>query len=448
MEFSTFKNIIFDICSKKDIADFELFYSSSDDTSVSAFGGEINDFSCGFTGGVCFRCIVNDRMGLAYTQDLSEASAANLVSRAYENAVSMETEEKEYFSKAGGEYEDYEPCVMELASPAELTELALKGLDALSVSDPSVTDKCSASTGATANEMYLVNSNGVDLSFKASLNYVVLESVVSDGNDTNDAYKMKVTSLDELDLDALAKEASEDAVAMLGAGVAPTASCPVVFSPGAFCSLLSTFSSSFSSENAAKGLSPLAGKEGEKVAGDLITLVDDPFYPENPLRINFDSEGSPARKKEVITNGTLNTLLYNLKTAAAAGKETTGNASRAGYKSAVSIRPFTMYLQPGEYTEDELLAMAGNGVYIDSVGGLHAGANQITADFSLMSSGFLIENGKKGAPVRSFTVAGNFFDMLKAVTAVGNNIKLPHPGSLTSYAAPSVLVKELSIAGK
>ena len=60
------------------------------------------------------------------------------------------------------------------------------------------------------------------------------------------------------------------------------------------------------------------------VAADCVTLVDDPFHKDNPEPMNFDAEGSPTHKKAVIENGVLNTLLYNLKTAAVAGKTTTG----------------------------------------------------------------------------------------------------------------------------
>jgi PmbA protein len=104
-----------------------------------------------------------------------------------------------------------------------------------------------------------------------------------------------------------------------------------------------------------------------------------------------------------------------------------------------------MYLAPGEMTEDELLAKAGNGVYINSLGGLHAGANPITGDFSLQSAGFMIENGKKTTAVKSFTVAGNYYDLLKNITDVASNLELPGMGR---FGAPSVLVQGLSIAGK
>ena len=213
-------------------------------------------------------------------------------------------------------------------------------------------------------------------------------------------------------------------------------------------SLLRVYAGIFNSESAQKGLSKLKDSEGQVVAAPCVTLVDDPFHKDNPEPINFDGEGSPTHKKAVIENGVLNTLLYNLKTAAVAGKKTTGNASKAGYDSGVGIRPFTMYLENGTMTEEELLAKAGNGVYITSLGGLHAGANAVSGDFSLQSSGYMIENGKKTTYVKSFTVAGNFYDLLKNIVALADNCELPSAMGMTAFGSPSVLVDGLSIAGK
>ena len=164
--------------------------------------------------------------------------------------------------------------------------------------------------------------------------------------------------------------------------------------------------------------------------------------------IGFDAEGTPAYRKNVIEQGVLKTLLHNLKTAAVAGTQSTGNASKTGYDAPVNIRPFSMYLAPGQMTEEELLQKAGNGVYINSLNGLHAGANAVSGDFSLQSAGFLIENGKKSAAIKSFTVAGNFYDLLNGITAVANNTELPNALGITAFGSPSVLVEGLSVAGK
>ena len=87
---------------------------------------------------------------------------------------------------------------------------------------------------------------------------------------------------------------------------------------------------------------------------------------------------------------------------------------------------------------------AGNGIYIDELSGLHAGLNAQSGNFSLLSKGFLIEDGKKTKPVALITSAGNLFDIFKNVTAVGNNVEM-RPNS---YQVPSLLIKEISISGE
>jgi len=276
----------------------------------------------------------------------------------------------------------------------------------------------------------------------------VAVAVVSNGQEMANSFEVKLGELSGIDNAKMTAKAAEDAVRKLGGEPPATGVYPVVFHPEAMSSLLGVFSSIFSSENAQKGLSRLNGQEGQVIANQCVTLVDDPFHKDAFTQINFDSEGCPTHKKNVIENGTLNTLLYNMKTAAVAGKETTGNAGKAGYDGAVNVRPFAMYLAAGELSEDELLAKAGNGIMITSLGGLHAGANPISGDFSLQSSGYTIVDGKKGDYIKSFTVAGNFYDLLKNITALSDKMVIPTPLGFTVFGSPYVLVENLSIAGK
>ena len=120
----------------------------------------------------------------------------------------------------------------------------------------------------------------------------------------------------------------------------------------------------------------------------------------------------------------------------------------AGYDASIAVRPFTMYMAGGEKSEEEIFAEAGEGVYITDLNGLHAGANAISGDFSLQSSGFLVENGGKIDYIKSFTVAGNFYSLLKNITALANNCQLPMATGSTAFGAPSVLVDGLTVAGK
>ena len=448
MDFKTFSQWAADEAHKLQIEDYELYYQLEESASVSAFKHELNGFSDSSEGGVCLRCLVNGRMGYASAQELSEESARSLVRRAADNASVLESEEPEFLVGPGQEYRAARTDASEVYGADVLRRAALAGQDAL-YAQPGVIDGSETEVFSERMLIAIHNSKGLDLTYGSTVSGAVLSAVVSDGaGEKANEYKIRLGELDKLDLNAAAKEAADEARETLGAGVAPTGAVPVVFSPEAMSSLLAVYSPVFSSDNVQKGFSLLKGKEGTEIAAPCVTITDDPFYEKSPMKIPFDAEGTPTRSKDVIESGIHRTLLYNLRTAAVDGKETTGNASKAGYAAKVDVRPFTMYLKAGSMTQEELLEKAGSGVLVTSLGGLHAGANTTSGDFSLQSNGFLIENGRKGAPVRSFTVAGNFYSLLKDITAVGNDMKEPNSPSFTQFLSPSVLAQGLSVAGK
>ena len=414
---------------------------------MDTFKHEINEFSSSLNGGVCFRCIVDGKMGYASTQSLSDADAKAIVERAMDNAKTLESEDEVFLGEGGQEYEPLELTPYELPSTETLISTVLDTQEKLYAQE-GIIDGCQAQGFLEHSEIAIFNSKGLDLHYENNAAGLIAVAVVTNGKEMANDFQFKLGKLDQIDAEALVKKAANGAMEQLGGDVAPTGKYPVVFNPDAMSSLLQVYSSIFSSEAAQKGLSKLANAEGTVIASNIVTLVDDPFHKENPEPINFDAEGSPTHKKNVIEHGVLNTLLYNLKTAHKAGKKTTGNASKAGYTASVSVRPFTMYLEGGTMTEEELFASVGEGIYITSLGGLHAGANPISGDFSLQSKGFMIRDGKKSEYVKSFTVAGNFYDLLKNITAVANNTELPMAMGMTTFGAPSTRVDGLSIAGK
>ena len=448
MDYQSFKAAVIAACADFGITEYELYYQSGSDTTIGVFAHEINEFSSSEGGGVCFRCIVNGKMGYASTQALNENEAKAIVARAADNAACLETEEQVFLCEGGKEYKTLDKKSYDLPTTEEMIRIALETQEKIYAADPMVIDGCQTQVIAESSEVAIYNSKGLDLTYSNKVSGMVVAAVVSNGKEMSDSYEIKLGKLDAIDTDTLTKKAALDAKRKLGGEPPASGAMSVIFNPEAMCSLLGVFSSIFSSESAQKGLSALAGKEGDVIAAECVTLVDDPFHTESPAPMNFDGEGCPTYTKKIIENGRLNTLLYNMKTAAVAGRETTGNASKAGYDAPVGIRPFTMYLENGTMTEEELLQKAENGVYITELGGLHAGANAISGDFSLQSSGFKIENGQKTDYIKSFTVAGNFYELLKNIAALADNCQLPRAMGSTAFGAPSVLVNGLSVAGK
>ena len=90
----------------------------------------------------------------------------------------------------------------------------------------------------------------------------------------------------------------------------------------------------------------------------------------------------------------------------------------------------------------------GDGLYITELKGLHAGANAVTGDFSIESAGFRVRDGKKCEAVKSFTVAGNFFELIKSIEALAADVKFGFAGGFTVFGAPDTLIRQMSVAGK
>ena len=448
MNFNAFKEAIIHEAQVMGIADYELYYQTSESTSVSAYLHELNEFTASMEGGVCLRCIVNGKMGYAATQSLDPKGAKALLLRAVDNAGVIESDDAVFLGEGGQTYESLERKTCDLPSTDKLIAAVLDTQEKLYAADAAIVDGSTTQGFAERSEFAIFNSRGLDLRYANHCTGLMVDATVAQGEEKSNDFQIKLGSLDSIDTDAMTAKAAKTALEKLGGDVPATGAYPVVFNPDAVYALLSCFSGIFSSEAAHKGLSKLKDQEGQVIAAPIVTLVDDPFHPESPMPINFDAEGSPTRRKNIIEKGVLNTLLYDLKSAARVGKTTTGNAAKVGYDSAVGIRPFTLYIEGGDITEEELLAKIENGIYINSLEGLHAGANAISGDFSLQSAGYRIEGGKKTTHIKSFTVAGNFYDLLKNITAVADNCTLPMPLGKTTYGGPSILVEGLSVAGK
>jgi PmbA protein len=271
-------------------------------------------------------------------------------------------------------------------------------------------------------------------------------AVVRDGDEAQEAFDFAVGETFE-EVKETSANAVRKALDKMGASVVSSGKYNVVFDGRQFRQFLAVFSSAFSAKSAQLGLSLLAGKEGQEIAAPFVNIIDDPMREGSPIKTPFDGEGVATARRAVVENGVLKTMLYDLTTAKKGGVTSTGNGQKGSYASPVSIAPYNFGLMAGETDLDALLAKAGEGIYITECKGFHAGADAVTGDFSIESAGFMIREGKIAEPVKSFTVAGNFFQLLKEIDTLGNEVRWGIPGK-TVFGAPDVLVRDMSVAGK
>ena len=447
MNFDVLKNTLVDALSAEGLSEYEIYYMSDESTSVATLNKEINSFSSSTSGGLCLRVVVDGKMGYASTELMTEAEMRELPLRAKSNAEATEKPDTVGIFAGSESYEELRLEKVELLSAAELKDYAVKTGEALFAKDLAVKEGTASQAIAAGTTVRLVNSHGVDLSVDCGINALIGEAVVGVNGENQQDYSFKNLEGQET-IGEVVDEAVGEALAKIGADSVDSGKYNIVISGNQMRSLLSVFSSAFSAKAVIDGMSRLKGQEGEKIAADIVTITDDPQREGNAVGTTFDAEGVATHRKAVVEAGVLKTFLHNRETALAMGKETTANASKAGYSSPIGVRPYSFAIEPGDKSQDELFKMVGNGIYITEINGLHAGANPVSGDFSLQSAGFLIKDGKKAEAVKGFTVAGNFFELLKSISALGNKLERGVATGFTGFCSPDVLVPDMSVAGK
>lgn len=447
MNYELLKSAIENEAKLQGITEYEIYYMSSEELSVDTLNREPNSFSAGNSGGICLRVLHDGKIGYASSELMEEDEMRSLVHRAKENATATEKPDTVGIFKGSESYALLKNSDFKAAGAGELKKLCAELADEIYNCSDKVTGG-TATYGITAGFVVrLSNSHGLNLETNCGINALQLGAVICDDGKYESEYNLKELKGD-VDLKALAKETVETAILKANAGLVESGKYSVVLDAKQMRTLLSVYSSAFSAKMAQMGMSLLKGKEGEKIASDIVTITDDPMREGVSIQTNFDAEGVAAFRKSIVEGGVLKTLLHNRETAAAQGVESTGNASKGSYASPVAISPYAFCLEAGDKTEDELFKMAGNGIYITELKGLHAGANPVTGDFSLESAGFKITDGKRGEAIKSFTIAGNFFELLKSIAALSNEVEVAVTGGFTTFGSPAVLIHDMSVAGK
>lgn len=447
MNFLEFKNLLFEKAEMAGFNECEIYFSDGESISISVYEGEVEKYNLAKSFGLSFRGKINGKMGYSYTEILDEASVDMLINSAKNSANLIENDDETFIYGGDKIYSEVKTYSKELENidPAKMIDLALDlEKEVKNYSDKVVNiNGCKISYSSSNYGIY--NSKGLELTNKDNILTSYVVPVVEDESGKNDGVGYVVaSSLEEVKPKEMAGQGVEEALSKLGGKSIPSGSYNTIIYNEAMVQLLETFAGTFSADAAQKGLSLLKGKEGQMIASPIVTIVDDPLMYGGLASAPFDDEGVATFTKELVHEGKLNTLLHNLKTAHKQGVKSTGNGFKASYASSVNVSESNLYLRAGEKSFQDLMEEINEGVIITDLAGLHSGANTVSGDFSLAAKGFYVKDGKKTFPVEQITLAGNYFDLLKNITAIGNDLKFP----MSNVGSPSVIATGLSIAGK
>jgi len=447
MNTNTFIDLLFDRAKQAGFEASEIYLSRGSSFQTAVNKGEITRYSVSESLNLGFRGLHEGKMGCASTQVLDEDAAEMLVASAKAGAELCESEDEEFIFEGSESYPEVNGSYPALTALSSAEKIAMtRALEEKALSFDSHIASCShCALFSGSRDVRMVNSRGLDLYAHRDHLGAYVFPIARRGDQTGTAGRQAlVNDPARLDLDKLAREAAAEAIAFLDAQSIPSGSMRVLLRPDAAADLLETFCGVFSADSAQKGLSLLKGREGEEIASACVNLVDDPLLPDGYASHAFDGEGVAARRNMIVSEGRLNTLLHNLKTARKQGVQTTGNAARASVAGPMTVAPSNFHFMPSARSREEMYLDAGNALLVTDLMGLHSGANSVSGDFSLGAKGFLIRNGKIDRPVNQITIAGNFFELLRNMEAVGSDLEF----GAGCFASPTLMVRSLSVAGK
>lgn len=447
MELNLFVKELFSKAQEEGFSEYEVYYVDRESLSISVYKEEVEKYNLNNSAGLSFRGKFGDRIGYSYTEILDEDAIGMLVKKAKENVLAIENNDIQFIYEGDKEYKEISTYHEELEDiPADkLINIAISMEKEAKKYCNKVESFSGCSVSYSSGKYGIINSKGLNLSNKSNLLTAYVVPIVKDLDKMYDGCGYVVAkSLNDVKPDKIAKMGVDEALSKIGGISIASGNYKVIINNEAMVSLLSTFAGIFSGDAVQKGLSLLKDKEGEIIATDIVNLVDDPHLEDGLASVSFDDEGVATLKTYLIKNGKLNSLLHNLKTANKAGVKSTGNGFKASYASPISVSPTNFYIEPGINSLEEMTKKINKGLIITDFAGLHSGANSITGDFSLAAKGFYIEDGIKTHPVEQITVAGNFFTLLNNIEEIGSDLKFP----MSSVGSPSIVIKELSIAGE
>jgi PmbA protein len=428
-------------------SDAECTIAEGDEFSANVRMGELETLKDAGSRGAGLRVLIGKRMGASYTSDLTPEGIRQMVRSAIDLAA-LTTEDPhadlpdaEEFGSIATDLQLFSNETANLPTE-ERIDMAKRAEAAALAVDPRITNSEGASFDSSVGGRVFANSRGFLGAYRTSYCSVSAVPVATqDGSMERDYWYTTARNYRGLeDPETVGRKAAARALRRLGAVKVDTQRVPVIFEPRTARTLLGNIFEAVDGRAIYRRASFLAGKLGEKIADERITLVDDGTIPGLFGSSPFDDEGVPTRRTPVIERGILKNYLLNTYTARKLDLKTTGNASR-GITGNAGIGHGNFFIEAGTRTQEEIIRGVKNGFFVTELIG--SGVNIVTGDYSRGAVGIWIREGELAFPVSEVTIAGTLQEMLNGIAEIGSDLEF-----LSSVSAPTIMLGEMTVAGR
>lgn len=441
-------------------ADFaELFLEDRDDLSLSMLDGTVQNAVTERSYGAGLRLLLGDRSIYVYTNDCSEQALRRLGAEAA--AALQGTNHASDIVFSSRTYQNRMPIVIDPSTVNHAEKVALLARANQTARNVSA-EIAQVSVGYIdmSQRVLVCNSEGLWGEDQRVRSRIMINAIASDGTQFQTGSQAPGRSMGfevfqhEIDVEDIAKKASQQAITMLHAEECPAGVVPVVID-GGFGGVIFHEACGHSLEATAvgKGNSVFCDKLGEQIASSCVSAVDDGTIQNAWGTLSMDDEGQPTQRNVLIEDGILKGYLIDRLGSRRMNMPTTGSGRRQNYTFAPTSRMNNTYICAGKDDEEAMIHDLPEGLYAKSMGG--GSVNPLTGDFNFsVREGYWITNGDL-RPVRGATLIGKGSEILMKIDRVGKHMSMGTgmcgsiSGSIpTNVGQPRIRVQEMVVGGK
>jgi PmbA protein len=433
---------------KRGADEAEAFIYQGLTTNVNIERGQIARSSRIIDRGLGIRTIINKAVGFAYTNIMEGKTAVEETILQALNSAKASKPDIDWqglpLKKSFPNVKDtYDGTIFELSSE-DLVKIASIMLDAAEKTDKRVFP-IEGGVGASYLSMAVANSNGIVGFDHGTIIECSLATIAKEGGEvTPVCFEFNAERSYKIDPEWVGREAARLAISALKAKRIETKITNVIFTQFALQQLLYyTLINAVKADYVQRNQSAFKGKVDEKVASEAVTIYDDGLFNGGLRTWKFDGEGVPQQKTLIMEKGVLRGFIYDNYTAKKEGRESTGNAIRAGYLSTPSVDATNFHIMAGKKSPRELISDVNEGLLVYYLQGAHS-SNPASGEFSVVATpAWKIKKGEISHAVKAAMLAGNVFHLLTNISELADNER-----KIGQLIAPWVLVENVKVIGK
>ena len=437
----------------------EVYVEDNFSTEISTIAGNLEQGMSGRDFGIGIRIFKGLNSVYGYTNDLSKENLLKITKRLGKTINSKKTDLVLNFNKnvepVNHPYKNL-PSKVDLSNKMDFTKRAYNAAKNYDQMISQVT----VNYLDQEQNVLIANTEGVYVEDQRVRTRMLIIAAAEHNGQMETGYigpgaLMGTEFYDEIDIEYYGREAARNAKTMVLAEYCPSGNMPVVVDNG-FGGLMfhEACGHSLEASSVAKGISVFSNKIGQKIASDIVTLVDDGSIVNSWGSLGVDDEGMTTQKNILIEDGILKGYMIDKLNARRMNMDPTGSGRRQNYRFAPISRMTNTYIDKGKSNKEEIISNTEKGLFAKHI---NAGSvNPATGDFNFsLSEAYLIDNGKISRPVKGATLIGNGSEILQNVDMVGNNLEIGQgycyagSGALFIGAGqPTIRVKSMTVGGR